>query len=71
MKSLRLTQQRGEGIIDWNLGIQLGAVSFAGAVIGALAAQRMSNVWLRRVFLTAVIALAIKTSLFDVTWAIH
>jgi hypothetical protein len=31
----------------------------------------MSNVWLRRVFLTAVIALAIKTSLFDVTWAIH
>jgi uncharacterized membrane protein YfcA len=57
-----------EGIIDWKLGIVLGAVSFAGAVVGAVAAQRLGNVWLRQVFLTAVIALALKTLLFDVRW---
>ncbi len=55
-----------EGIVDWNLGLLLGAVSFGGAAIGATLAQRMSNVWLRRVFLTSVIVLAIKTLLMDV-----
>ena len=57
------------GIIDWNLGLLLGLVSFGGAIVGARVAQRMSNVWLRRVFLTAVIALAVKTLLVDVKWA--
>jgi uncharacterized membrane protein YfcA len=57
-----------EGIIDWKLGIVLSAVSFAGAVVGAVAARRLGSVWLRRVFLTAVIALALKTLLFDVRW---
>jgi uncharacterized membrane protein YfcA len=61
----------GEGIIDWNLGLVLGVVSFGGAVVGAAVAQRMSNVWLRRIFVTAVVALAIKTLLVDVTWATH
>jgi uncharacterized membrane protein YfcA len=60
-----------EGIIDWNLGLVLGVVSFCGAVVGAKVAQRMSNVWLRRIFLTAVVTLAIKTLLVDVTWATH
>ncbi len=58
-----------EDIIDWNLGLLLGAVCFGGAVVGAAMAQKMSNVWLRRVFLTAVVALAIKTLLVDVAWA--
>jgi uncharacterized membrane protein YfcA len=55
-----------EGIIDWKLGVLLSVVSFGGAFVGAVFAQRMSNVWLRRVFLTAVIAIALKTLLFDV-----
>jgi uncharacterized membrane protein YfcA len=50
-----------EGLIDWKLGIVLGVVSFSGAVLGAVLARRMSNVWLRRVFLAAVIILALKT----------
>jgi uncharacterized membrane protein YfcA len=40
-------------------------------VVGAAVARRMSNVWLRRVFLIAVVALAIKTLLVDVAWATH
>ena len=51
------------GLIDWKMGICLGVVSFAGAVLGAALARRMGNVWLRRVFLAAVIILALKTLL--------
>jgi uncharacterized membrane protein YfcA len=54
------------GLIDWNLGVFLSAAAFAGGVVGAALAERISNVWLRRVFLTAVVALAVKTLLFDV-----
>jgi uncharacterized protein len=58
-----------EGIINWNLGLVLGAVSCGGAVGGAFLAQRMSNVWLRRIFVTVVVAIAIKTLLYDGAWA--
>jgi uncharacterized membrane protein YfcA len=57
-----------QSLIDWKLGLLLGAVSFAGAILGAAQARKMSNVWLRRIFLTAVIILALKTLLVDVTW---
>lgn len=50
-----------EGLIEWKLGLALGVVSFAGAVLGAVLARRMSDVLLRRVFLAAVIILAIRT----------
>ena len=50
-----------EGLIDWKLGVALGVVSFAGAVLGAALARRMGNVWLRRVFLAAVVILALVT----------
>lgn len=56
------------GLIDWKLGLMLSIVSFTAAVLGAQVARGMSNVWLRRVFLTAVIALALKTLLFDLAW---
>jgi len=59
-----------ENLIDWNLGLILGGVSFAGAVLGAVLARKTSNLWLRRIFLTAVVALALKV-LFDMTWATH
>lgn len=60
-----------EGIINWEAGIVLGVASFFGGVVGAFIAKRMSNVWLRRIFLTMVVALAIKTLVFDVAWASH
>jgi len=49
-----------QGIIDWRLGFLLSAVSFAGAVLGATFARRMSDLWLRRVFLTTVVVLTVK-----------
>jgi uncharacterized membrane protein YfcA len=54
-----------QGLIDWRLGLILGAVSFAGAVSGAVVARQLSNALLRRVFLVAVIALAVKTLAYD------
>jgi uncharacterized protein len=60
-----------QGLIDWNLGLVLGLASFVGAVIGAALARLMSNLWLRRFFLTAVVALALKTLLVDVAWAAY
>lgn len=51
------------GLIDWHLGLLLGAVSFVGAGIGSTLARRMSNDRLRRIFLAAVIALAALTLL--------
>ena len=58
-----------EGIIDWNLGLLLGVVSFGGAMVGAAVAQRMSNVWLRWILRITVVALAAKTLIHDVAWA--
>lgn len=56
----------GRGFVDYRLGLVLGAVMFIGATIGARATLHMSNTWLRRIFLTAVIILALKTLLYDV-----
>lgn len=58
----------GQGLIDWRLASILSITAFAGGLLGAVLAQRTSNRWLRRIFLTAVIALAVKTLLYDVTW---
>ncbi len=41
-------------------------VMFIGATIGARATLRISNNWLRRIFLTAVIILALRTLFYDV-----
>jgi uncharacterized membrane protein YfcA len=57
-----------KGLVNYPLGIVLSIVMFVGALIGARLAIKMNNVWLRRVFLVVVIALAIKTLLFDVSW---
>ena len=58
----------GRGLVDYRLGLVLGAVMFIGATIGARVALRMQNVWLRRIFLAAVIALALKTLLYDLAY---
>jgi uncharacterized protein len=57
-----------QGIIDWRLGLILGAASFIGATLGANLARRMSNTLLRRIFLVAVIALAVKTLVSALPW---
>jgi uncharacterized membrane protein YfcA len=38
------------GLIDYRLGIILGATMFIGAVVGARFAIRIGNVWIRRIF---------------------
>jgi uncharacterized membrane protein YfcA len=48
------------GIVDYKLGIILGVTMFVGAVVGGHVAMRLSAVWLRRVFVVAVIGLAVK-----------
>ena len=48
------------GLVDVRLGVVLGIVMFFGAIIGGRVALRMSAIWLRRVFLAAVFALAVK-----------
>ena len=53
------------GLIDWRLGLLLSLVSFAAAASGAAVAQKLSDHLLRRVFLVAVIALAVKTLAYD------
>jgi hypothetical protein len=53
-----------QGLVDYRLGLILAATMFAGAYIGARTAARLSEIWLRRIFVTVVLLLAGKT-LFD------
>jgi uncharacterized membrane protein YfcA len=48
------------GIVDYKLGIVLGMTMFVGALIGGQVALRLPGVWLRWVFLIAVVGLAAK-----------
>jgi uncharacterized protein len=56
------------GLVDWRLGLLLGAASFIGAAGGAGSARKLSDRHLRSVFLVAVVALAAKALLCDVRW---
>lgn len=51
------------GLVDYRLGIILSITMFIGAMVGARVALQMNNLWLRRIFLASVIALALKTLL--------
>lgn len=55
-----------QGLVDYKLGLILGVTMFAGAYAGAHYASKMNEVWLKRIFVTTVILLAIKT-LFDLS----
>jgi uncharacterized protein len=46
------------GVVDYRLGVVLGATMFLGALAGGKIATRLPAVWLRRAFVVAVIALA-------------
>jgi hypothetical protein len=48
------------GVVDPKLGIILGVSMFLGAVLGARIALFLSTVWLRRIFIAAVLGLAVK-----------
>jgi len=50
----------GRGIVDFRLGLLLGVAAFAGGLLGGTIALKLSPVWLRRVFLAAVLALALR-----------
>ena len=50
-----------QGLVDFKLGIILGVTMFAAAYLGAHFATKMNDVWLKRIFLTTVFVLAIKT----------
>lgn len=56
------------GLVDLKLGLMLAAVMFVGAYAGAHLATRMNESFLRWVFLTTVIALAVKM-LYDLSWS--
>lgn len=48
-------------IVDYNLGLILGATMFIGGVIGGSLTLKLSNVWLQRIYLTVVAILAFMT----------
>jgi uncharacterized membrane protein YfcA len=54
------------GLVNYRLGLILGATMFVGALVGARFAVRIGNLWLRRIFLTAVWALGLKALIFDI-----
>lgn len=50
-----------QGLVDYRLGLILGIAMFVGAYVGAHYATKLNDIWLRRVFLTTILLLAIKT----------
>jgi uncharacterized protein len=48
------------GAVDYKLGFILGVTMFLGALIGGHVTLRISSVGLRRIFLLAVVGLALK-----------
>ena len=50
-----------QGLVDYKLGIVLGITMFFGGYIGAHYATKLNDVWLKRIFLTTVFVLALKT----------
>ncbi len=54
------------GLVDYRLGAILALSMFLGALFGARYARRLSNLWLRRIYLAALWLLGLKTLLFDV-----
>lgn len=53
-----------QGLVDYKLGLIIGAAMFVGAYVGAHYASKLNDVWLRRIFLATVLLLAAKT-LYD------
>jgi uncharacterized protein len=54
-----------QGLVDYRLGILLGITMFIGGLIGGKIALKLNNIWLRRIFLIVVVALALKILLYN------
>lgn len=50
-----------QGLVDYRLGLILGVTMFVGGYVGAHFATKLSETWLRRIFLSTVFVLAMKT----------
>jgi uncharacterized membrane protein YfcA len=50
-----------QGLVDYQLGLILGATMFVGAYAGAYTVTKLNDVWLKRIFVGTVIILALKT----------
>ncbi|MBD1874372.1 sulfite exporter TauE/SafE family protein [Nodosilinea sp. FACHB-131] len=48
------------GLVDFGLGLLLGVVMFSGAFLGGRVVLHLPNCWLRRIYVVAVIALALR-----------
>jgi hypothetical protein len=48
------------GIVDVRLGVILGVTMFVGAMLGSRIALSLNKVWLRRIFIAAVVGLAVR-----------
>jgi hypothetical protein len=53
------------GLVDYRLGVLLGVIMFIGAFLGGRMTLKLNNVWLRRIFLAAVVVLALKLIIYD------
>ncbi len=53
-----------QGLVDYKLGAILALSMFVGAFIGAHTVTKLNDIWLKRIFLSVVLILAIKT-IFD------
>lgn len=51
-----------QGLVDYKLGAILAATMFVGAFIGAHYVVKINDIWLRRIFLSTVFVLALKTA---------
>ncbi|QQS40836.1 MAG: sulfite exporter TauE/SafE family protein [Acidobacteriota bacterium] len=51
-----------QGLIDYYLGIILGVTMFAAAYVGARTVTKLDDLWLKRIFISAVVLLALKTA---------
>ncbi len=49
-----------QGLVDYKLGLILGLTMFVGAYIGAHSVTKLNDIWIRRIFLTTVLLLAVK-----------
>lgn len=56
-----------QGLIDYKLGLILGATMFAAAYVGAYTVTKLNDRWLKRIFLATVLILAVKI-IFDLVW---
>jgi len=48
------------GVVDLKLGLIVGVSMFLGVLLGGRIALLLSTVWLRRIFIAAVLGLAVK-----------